>query len=132
MAEDQLQLFEHLRPKTLGESLDEFIEAFDGVRDPELCIKLIHEEYDEVTEAFQEWIDDPTNETRRNLLKELADLAYVVTYMARAQDMDFDEGFRRVHESNMSKTVDGKAIKNEQGKVLKGPNYKKPDLTDCV
>ena len=83
MAEDQLQLFEHLRPKTLGESLDEFIEAFDGVRDPELCIKLIHEEYDEVTEAFQEWIDDPTNETRRNLLKELADLAYVVTYMAK-------------------------------------------------
>lgn len=38
--------------------------------------------------------------------------------------------FKRVHESNMSKLVNGKSLKRADGKFLKGPNYKKPDLTD--
>ena len=43
------------------------------------------------------------------------------------------EAFKRVHESNMSKLDDnGKPIKREDGKVLKGPNYKAPDLSDLV
>ena len=43
------------------------------------------------------------------------------------------EAFARVHESNMSKLgADGKPILREDGKVLKGPNYKKPDLTDLI
>jgi predicted HAD superfamily Cof-like phosphohydrolase len=43
------------------------------------------------------------------------------------------EAFQRVHESNMSKLgEDGKPILREDGKVLKGPNYRKPDLTDLV
>jgi predicted HAD superfamily Cof-like phosphohydrolase len=44
----------------------------------------------------------------------------------------FEEGFRRVHESNMSKLVDGKPLKDASGKVIKGPNYKPVDLTDLV
>ncbi len=44
----------------------------------------------------------------------------------------FDEGFRRVHESNMSKLVDGKPLKDSSGKVIKGPNYQKVDLTDLI
>lgn len=44
----------------------------------------------------------------------------------------FHEAFKRVHESNMSKLVDGKVFKNSDGKVLKGPNYKPPYLGDLV
>jgi len=45
----------------------------------------------------------------------------------------FHEAFKRVHESNMSKLgEDGKPIYREDGKVLKGPNYKEPDLGDLV
>jgi len=44
-----------------------------------------------------------------------------------------DEAFHRVHESNMSKLgEDGKPLKREDGKILKGPNYKAPDLSDLV
>ena len=46
---------------------------------------------------------------------------------------DLDEALDRVHESNMTKLgEDGKPIRREDGKVLKGPNYKAPDLTDLV
>ena len=45
-------------------------------------------------------------------------------------NIPFEEVFKRVHESNMSKLVDGKPLKRADGKFLKGPNYKKPDLSD--
>lgn len=45
----------------------------------------------------------------------------------------FAEAFRRVHASNMSKLGDdGKPIRREDGKILKGPNYREPDLSDLV
>ena len=45
----------------------------------------------------------------------------------------FIEAFDRVHYSNMSKLgADGKPIRREDGKILKGPNYKAPDLTDLL
>lgn len=45
----------------------------------------------------------------------------------------FMEAFDRVHASNMSKLGDdGKPIRREDGKILKGPNYREPDLTDLV
>jgi predicted HAD superfamily Cof-like phosphohydrolase len=45
---------------------------------------------------------------------------------------DLDEALRRVHHSNLSKLVDGKPLRREDGKVLKGPNYCPPDLLDLV
>ena len=67
------------------------------------------------------------------LLKELCDLQYVLSGFAVTFGLPFDEAFKRVHESNMSKLgPDGKPIYREDGKVLKGPNYKKPDLSDLV
>jgi predicted HAD superfamily Cof-like phosphohydrolase len=46
---------------------------------------------------------------------------------------DFDEAFKRVHESNMSKLdEEGKPIRRQDGKILKGPNYQAPDLRDLV
>ena len=88
--------------------------------------KLIQEEYDEVMTAIS---DEPDP----NVLKELADLIYVVYGYAATFGWDLDEAVRRVHASNMSKLGDdGKPIYREDGKVMKSGNYKKPDLKDLV
>jgi predicted HAD superfamily Cof-like phosphohydrolase len=42
------------------------------------------------------------------------------------------DAFQRVHDSNMSKLVNGQTLRNEDGKVLKGPNYRPCDLSDLV
>ena len=66
-------------------------------------------------------------------LKELADLVYVCYQYADNMNWFLDEALHRVHESNMSKLdEDGKPIYREDGKVLKGPNYKPPDLSDLT
>lgn len=70
-----------------------------------------------------------------NMLKELSDVQVVVSGAAVALKplQKLEEAFIRVHQSNMSKLgPDGKPIYREDGKVLKGPNYSKPDLTDLV
>ena len=62
-----------------------------------------------------------------NLVKELADLTYVVYGTAVALGIDLDGAIDAVHESNMSKLgEDGKPVRREDGKVLKGPNYQPP------
>lgn len=97
-----------------------------AIRDKELRIKLISEEYKEVMEAFEK--DDLTN-----LAKELADLIYVIYGTALACGFDLDNVFREVHRSNMSKLgEDGRPIYREDGKVLKGPNYFEPDVQGCL
>ena len=66
-----------------------------------------------------------------NTLKELADLVYVCYQYAENMGWSLDEALDRVHKSNMSKLdEDGKPIYREDGKVLKGPNYKLPTLSD--
>jgi NTP pyrophosphatase (non-canonical NTP hydrolase) len=94
--------------------------------------KLIEEE---TKEAAQEtlWEDALGNPVidKAELTKELADLLYVTYGMAVTFGLPIDEVFERVHRSNMSKLGDdGKPIYREDGKVLKGPNYQPPDLTD--
>ena len=92
----------------------------------ELRRRLIKEEFNEVMIALD-------SQDRENLLKELCDLVYVVVGTAVAFGLNFDEAFRRVHESNMSKLgADGKPIYREDGKVLKGPNYQPVNLKDLV
>lgn len=136
---------------------DEFITAMEqpkgvdisegeqgGVLSMRLC--LIREEAEEVEDAVCLLADkvfnaellgiDMTEEikaAKAALLKELCDLQYVLSGFAVTFGLPFDEAFKRVHESNMSKLgPDGKPIYREDGKVLKGPNYKKPDLSDLV
>ena len=66
-------------------------------------------------------------------LKELADLVYVCYQYAENMGWFLDEALNRVHLSNMSKLgEDGKPIRREDGKILKGPNYKPPDLSDLI
>ena len=74
-----------------------------------------------------------SNEHKENCLKELADLVYVCYQYASNFGWDLDEAMHRVHESNMSKLDEyGNPILREDGKVLKGPNYQPPDLSDLV
>ena len=66
-------------------------------------------------------------------LKELADLVDVCYQYAENMGWDLDEAMNRVHQSNMSKLgEDCNPILREDGKVLKGPNYQPPTLTDLI
>ena len=89
-------------------------------------LALIDEEYREFRNAFY-------NEPYQYELKELADLVYVCFQYAENMEWDLEEALHRVHKSNMSKLgLDGTPIRRADGKVLKGPNYKPPTLTDLV
>ena len=96
--------------------------------------RLISEEYEEFLEAHCEALEYIQNErSREACLKELADLVYVAYQYAATAGWDLDEALTRVHKSNLSKLGDDlKPIKREDGKVIKGPNYKKPSLIDLV
>ena len=94
---------------------------------------LISEEYHEFLDAHCETVNYIQNHrSREAALKELADLVFVCYQYAAAVGYELDEALDRVYESNMSKLVDGKPVKNEHGKVTKGPNYHPPYLTDLV
>lgn len=97
-----------------------------------LQIKLIIEEYTEVIEAFDALSQSDVS-THADLLKELADLVFVCYQAAENMGWDLDEAMRRVLDSNLSKLDDsGRPIRDERGKVLKGPNYRPPVLDDLV
>lgn len=62
--------------------------------------------------------------------QELADLAYVVQGTAEQLSIDLDRATAEVHRANMSKLgPDGKPLRRDDGKVLKGPNYQPPDMS---
>ena len=92
-----------------------------------------------IVEEFKEFLEAEGMLFRENIvfeseaLKELADLVYVCYQYAENMGWFLDEALDRVHLSNMSKLdTEGKPIYREDGKVLKGPNYKPPTLTDLV
>jgi predicted HAD superfamily Cof-like phosphohydrolase len=88
----------------------------------QLRLKLIAEEVSEFAESVQE--NDIVNAA-----KELADILYVVYGAGLAMGINLDQVFHDVHNSNMSKLgADGKPVYREDGKVIKGPNYEKPNL----
>lgn len=97
-----------------------------------LQLKLIIEEYTEVIEAFDAFKQSDIS-THADLLKELSDLVFVCYQAAENMGWDLDEAMQRVFDSNMSKLDEtGAPVRNEIGKVTKGPNYKKPNLLDLV
>ena len=70
---------------------------------------------------------------KEGCLKELADLVYVCYQYAENMGWNLDEALNLVHLSNLSKLgEDGEPIYRDDGKVLKGPNYKPPDLSELV
>ena len=100
----------------------------------DMQIDLIEEEAAEFLEAADECFASPEDlDKRTQLVKELSDLVFVCYQFAAAFNIDLDEAMFRVFESNMTKLdEDGKPIYRADGKVLKGPNYKAPDLTTCI
>ena len=100
----------------------------------DLQVGLIHEEAREFLDAAGECYADPENVDRRTeLLKELSDLVFVCYQFAAAFNLDLDKAMTLVFESNMSKLDEqGNPIFREDGKVLKGPNYEPPHLSECV
>ena len=100
----------------------------------DMQVGLINEESCEFLEAAEECYADPENMQRREeLLKELSDVVFVCYQFAAAFGFNLDEAMRLVYESNLSKLDEqGNPIFRTDGKVLKGPNYAPPNLTECV
>ena len=91
-----------------------------------LRIDLIKEELDELQEAMK-------NKDLLEVADALTDILYVTYGAGHAFGIDLDKCFDEVQNSNMSKlSENGEPIYNESGKVMKGPNYFKPDLTKFI
>lgn len=113
----------HLRAKLISEETDEVLFAVKDLKN-----LMLESKAGVRPVSKQEFVA-----AKAALLKELCDLQYVLSGFAVTFGLPFDEAFRRVHESNMSKLgPDGKPVYREDGKVMKGPNYKEPNLTDLV
>ena len=96
--------------------------------------RLIREEAGEFLVAADECFADPENtKAREEVVKELSDLVFVCYQFAATYGIDLDKAMALVFESNLSKLDEqGKPIYRADGKVLKGPNYAPPDLTECL
>ena len=91
-----------------------------------LRIDLIKEELNELQDAMK-------NNDLLEVADALTDILYVTYGAGHAFGIDLDKCFNEVQNSNMSKLDEnGKPIYNESGKVMKGPNYFKPDLSKFV
>ena len=91
-----------------------------------LRLDLIKEELNELTEAMN-------SKDLLEVADALTDILYVTYGAGHAFGIDLDKCFEEVQNSNMSKLDEnGKPIYNENGKVMKGPNYFKPDLSKFV
>ena len=107
--------------KTFGQEIKNR-PSFSTEKINQLRISLIQEELDELKEAM-------ANNDLLEVADALTDLLYVTYGAGHAFGIDLDKCFNEVQNSNMSKLgEDGKPIYNELGKVMKGPNYFKPDL----
>jgi len=88
----------------------------------QLRYELIKEELEELTQAIKD-------KDIKEVADALTDILYVTYGAGHAFGVDLDKCFNEVQQSNMSKLgSDGKPIYNENGKVMKGPKYFKPNL----
>ena len=111
--------------KTFGQEVKDK-PAFSTDKINKLRIDLIKEELEELTEAMN-------NNDLLEVADALTDILYVTYGAGHAFGIDLDKCFEEVQNSNMSKLdKNGKPIYNESGKVMKGPNYFKPDLSKFV
>ena len=111
--------------KTFGQEV-KHKPSFSTDKINKLRVDLIKEELDELTEAMR-------NRDLLEVADALTDILYVTYGAGHAFGIDLDKCFDEVQNSNMSKLdVNGKPIYNDSGKVMKGPNYFKPDLSKFV
>lgn len=148
-----------MQPEMPHEKVGSFMKAFGASLDPRMWVKLIDEEMSELsaetprTSAHLKELCDVlyvstglalTAPEHIGMLLPATERKAIVTQQAKVSsvlkenleqygDSVFTEAFSRVHDSNMSKLgLDGKPIYRQDGKVLKGPNYRKPDLEDLI
>lgn len=100
-------------------------------------VRLIREEVFELLEELETaaTLDTlPSRNAAERILKELADVQYVISGTAVSLGLDLELAFQRVHESNMSKLdpYTRTVARDGRGKVLKGPHYKPPCLEDLI
>ncbi len=91
--------------------------------------KIITLRYDLIMEELEELKEAIDNKDLKEVADALTDILYVTYGAGHAFGINLDKCFEEVQNSNMSKLgTDGKPIYNDKGKVMKGPNYFKPDL----
>ena len=111
--------------ETFGQEVKNKAE-FPDEKTQNLRVSLIEEELSELKEAIK-------NKDIKEVADALTDILYVTYGAGHAFGVDLDQCFDEVQRSNMSKLDEnGKPIFNEQGKVLKGPNYFKPNLEKFI
>ena len=111
--------------KTFGQEVKEK-PSFSSDKINKLRLDLIAEELDELKLAMK-------NNDLLEVADALTDILYVTYGAGHAFGINLDECFNEVQNSNMSKLDDsGKPIYNESGKVMKGPNYFKPNLNKFI
>jgi len=111
--------------ETFGQEVKNNAE-FPNEKIQDLRVSLIDEELSELKEAIK-------NKDIKEVADALTDILYVTYGAGHAFGIDLDKCFDEVQRSNMSKLDEnGKPIFNEHGKVLKGPNYFKPNLEKFI
>jgi len=111
--------------ETFGQEIREKA-SFPDDKITSLRYELIKEELDELREAID-------SKDIKEVADALTDILYVTYGAGHAFGINLDKCFEEVQNSNMSKLgSDGKPIYNDKGKVMKGPNYFKPDLNKFV
>ena len=111
--------------ETFGQEIKEKA-SFPNDKITSLRYELIKEELDELKEAIDK-------KDIKEVADALTDILYVTYGAGHAVGIDLDKCFEEVQNSNMSKLgEDGKPIYNDKGKVMKGPNYFKPNLNKFV
>lgn len=129
----------------LKEMLLEFHTAFEVQPDRELRLKLIREEKAELIDAAQHLLKEVAdflyvlqgakNEgmTPEEIIAEVGDVSEPLASVVEGFGDTIEQALEIVHASNMSKLGDdGKPVRREDGKVLKGPNYAVPDLSHLL
>jgi predicted HAD superfamily Cof-like phosphohydrolase len=118
------------------ESVKKFMETFgqeikEKAGFPNDKITLLR--YDLIKEELEELKEAVDNKDIKEVADALTDILYVTYGAGHAFGINLDNCFKEVQNSNMSKLgSDGKPIYNDKGKVMKGPNYFKPDLSKFV
>jgi len=115
--------------KTFMETFGQIVRTkpqFPDDKTMQLRYDLIKEELDELEKAMK-------TKNLKEVADALTDILYVTYGAGFAYGIDLDKCFKEVQRANMSKLgKDGKPIYNEKGKVMKGPNYSKPNLKQFV
>ncbi len=114
------------------ESVKKFMEIFGQEIKEKACFpneKITSLRYDLIKEELEELKEAMNKKDLKEVADALTDILYVTYGAGHAFGINLDKCFEEVQNSNMSKLgSDGRPIYNNKGKVMKGPNYFKPDL----